>query len=286
MTELLVASMFGFCVWAGLRAYRPADAAVAVRVEQLYVQDPSASTSAEPSGTVGRLLTRLGRRFPGTSAVSTRELLAATDWPASSASTVRGAEILLASLGFVLGLATGVGAWAASPMLAFVGYRLPKIGLEMRARRRRDRIAAALPDAVDLLAVCAQAGLSVAMSLKRVSARVPDPLGRELQRTLEEVDLGVPRARALDQLAKRSRVPELESLVGVLTNAERFGIGVSGSLQTFAEEVRTRRQQAAEEQARRAPVKMLFPLVFMILPAFILLTVVPMLLSAFSSLSI
>lgn len=286
MTELLVASMFGLCVWAGLRAYRPADAAVAFRVEQLCTEGPCTPTSGEPPGIVGRLLSYLGRRFPGTSTIPTRELLAATDWPASSVNAVRGAEIALASTGFVLGLATGVGAWAASPMLALVGYRLPRMGLEMRARRRRDRIAAALPDAVDLLAVCAQAGLSVAMSLKRVSARVPDALGRELQRTLEEVDLGVPRARALDQLAKRNRVPELESLVGVLTNAERFGIGVSGSLQTFAEEVRTRRRQAAEEQARRAPVKMLFPLVFLILPAFILLTVVPMLLSAFSSLSI
>lgn len=114
---------------------------------------------------------------------------------------------------------------------------------------------------------------------------MPGPLGAELRRTVEEIDLGIPRSQALTNLAKRAEIAELESLVGVLVNAERFGIGVSGSLQTFSEEMRIRRRQAAEEQARRAPVKMLFPLVFLILPAFILLTVVPMLMSAFASLS-
>lgn len=285
VTEALLAAMFGFCVWAGLRAYRPVDAAVALRVEQM-AGGAGSSTASRESGRLGKLLACLGRRFPGASVRSTQELLAAGDWPVGSVNTVRGAEIVLASTGFVVGLVTGVGAWAVSPALALVGHRLPKTLLEMRSRRRRDQIAVALPDAVDLLVVCAQAGLSVAVSLKRVSVHVPGALGRELQRTLEEVDLGVPRAEALAKMAKRNQVSELEALVGVLNTAERFGIGVVGSLQTFAEEVRIRRRRAAEEQARRAPVKMLFPLVFLILPAFILLTVVPMLLSAFSSLSI
>lgn len=284
MIELGVASLCALSVWAGLRGYRPVDAAVAFRIERLADRSRR-STGGKTLGLSG-LLTYLGRRFPGTSAPATRELLAATDRSPGSVSAVRGAEIALTLLGFGLGLVTGVGAVAASPVLALLGYRLPKIVLGMRSKRRRDQIAAALPDAVDLLAVCAQAGLSVAMSLRRVAARVPGALGKELQRTLEEVDLGVPRGEALAELAGRNQVPELESLVGVLTNAERFGTGISSSLQTFAEEVRIRRRQAAEEQARRAPVKMLFPLVFLILPAFILLTVVPMLLSAFSSINI
>lgn len=284
VTELLIASLFGFCVLAGMRSYRTADAAVAFRIEQLT--DEERSVPVIRPTPVKRVLSYLGRRFPGNSASATEQLLAETDWPRASANMVRGAEIALALLGFIIGLATGAGALAVSPVLALVGHRIPRMLLSVRSRRRRDQIAAALPDAVDLLAVCAQAGLSIAMALKRVSARVPGALGKELQRTLEEVELGVPRAQALSDLAKRNQVPEIESLVGVLTNAERFGIGVSSSLQTFAQEVRMRRRHAAEEQARRAPVKMLFPLVFLILPAFILLTVIPMLLSAFSSLSI
>ncbi len=109
-------------------------------------------------------------------------------------------------------------------------------------------------------------------------------MGREIQRTIEEIELGVPRAQALENLAARNGLPELESLVRVLLNSERFGTQVAASLETFSAEVRGRLKRRAEEQARKAPVKILFPLVFLILPAFILLTVVPLLVSAFQSL--
>jgi tight adherence protein C len=87
----------------------------------------------------------------------------------------------------------------------------------------------------------------------------------------------------LESLAVRTGLPEIESLVRVLVNSERFGTQISASLETFSADIRARRKRSAEEQARRAPVKILFPLVFLILPAFILLTVVPLLVSAFES---
>ncbi|MEX0789265.1 MAG: type II secretion system F family protein, partial [Actinomycetota bacterium] len=149
---------------------------------------------------------------------------------------------------------------------------------------RKEEMAAALPDVVDLLAVCSHAGLNISLSLRRVVERVSGPLGKEIQRVVEEVDLGVPRARALENLASRSGLPELEALVRVQLNSERFGTQIASSLEAFSADVRGRLKRSAEEQARKAPVKILFPLVFLILPAFILLTVAPLLVSAFQSL--
>ena len=126
--------------------------------------------------------------------------------------------------------------------------------------------------------------MNLTLSLKRVAARAGGVLGDELRRTLDEIDLGIVRTRALARLGERLEVADLEALINVLVTSDRLGTEVSPALESFAKEVRARQRRRAEEQARRAPVKILFPLVCLILPAFIFLTVVPLLLSTFSSL--
>ncbi|HVL50933.1 MAG TPA: type II secretion system F family protein, partial [Actinomycetota bacterium] len=230
------------------------------------------------------LLRYSGRRFPGEATDANRELLESAGMGRVPVESFRGVQLLLAGLGFVAGLAAGPMAVVVAPVGVLVGYRIPRTVVMARGKRRKDEMAAALPDAVDLLAVCTHAGLNITLSLKRVAARAPGPMGREIQRVVEEMALGVPRAQALENLADRNGLPEMESLVRVLLNSERFGTQISASLEGFSEDIRSRRKRSAEEQARKAPVKILFPLVFLILPAFVLLSVVPLLISAFEAL--
>ncbi|HYN99142.1 MAG TPA: type II secretion system F family protein [Actinomycetota bacterium] len=282
MSEILLALLSGVTVLLAAAAFRRTDPVVAGRVAALTGR-PAASRSFNPVTAVPALL---GRSYPGSGAPATRALLDAAGMGRVSVETVRGLQLILSGLGFVGGLAFGAIALVISPVGTLVGYRIPRSVLTFRSRKRKQEMAAALPDVVDLLAVCSHAGLNISLSLKRVVQRAPGPLGKEIQRALEEIELGVPRAQALQNLASRNGVPELESLVRLLLNSERFGTRITASLETFSADVRGRLKRSAEEQARKAPVKILFPLVFLILPAFILLTVVPLLVSAFQSMDL
>jgi tight adherence protein C len=195
-----------------------------------------------------------------------------------------GGRFALATVGAILGLAFAPFPPLSAAGLAFAGYRVPDALIRLRAANRRDEISAAIPDVVDLLAVCAQAGLSLPLALARVAERAPGVLGAELKRVVQQIGLGVPRAQALRELSARNDAPELETLATTLVNAERFGTRIASTLATLSAEIRGKRRRRAEEEARRAPVKILFPLVFLILPGFILITLVPLLLGAFATL--
>lgn len=280
VNEVLLAALSGATVWLATAAVRRKDPLVAGRVAAL-----TESSSPRPALNPFRwILSWLGRSYPGNAADINAQLLSAAGMSRVSVESLRGLQLFLGGVGFVGGLAFGPVALVTSPVGLLVGYRLPRSYLGSRSRRRKEEMAAALPDVVDLLAVCSHAGLNISLSLRRVVERVSGPLGREIQRVIEEIDLGVPRARALKNLAARCGLPELEALVRVLLNSERFGTQIASSLESFSADVRGRLKRSAEEHARKAPVKILFPLVFLILPAFILLTVVPLLVSAFQSL--
>ena len=280
MNELLLAALSGVTVWLAMAALRKKDPVVAGRVAAL-AESGIGRPAFRPMRSV---LGWLGRSYPGNASETNAQMLTAAGMSRISVESFRGLQLLLGGVGFVGGLAFGPVALVTSPLGLLVGYRLPRTYLGSRSRRRKEEMAAALPDVVDLLAVCSHAGLNISLSLRRVVERASGPLGKEIQRVIEEIDLGVPRARALENLAVRCGLPELEALVRVLLNSERFGTQIASSLETFSADVRGRLKRSAEEQARKAPVKILFPLVFLILPAFILLTVVPLLVSAFQSL--
>lgn len=282
MSELLLAGMSALTVWLVLAMVVRRDPVTAGRVADL-AGTAGGSLEFRP---LRALLGGLGRRYPGSGADTARDLLAEAGMQQVPVESVRGVQLLLAGFGFLAGLTAGPGAIVIAPVGVLTGYRLPLMILAGRGRRRRDEMAAALPDMVDLLAVCSHAGLNINLSLRRVAARAPGVLGREVKRAVDEIELGVPRSQALESLAERNRLPELEALVKVLLNSERFGTRISASLETFSAEVRSRRRRSAEEQARRAPIKILFPLAFLILPAFVLLTVVPLLVTAFQAMNL
>jgi tight adherence protein C len=122
------------------------------------------------------------------------------------------------------------------------------------------------------------------MGFRRSVEVVRGPLREELGAVLREMDLGVPWREALDRLAARTDVPALRRVVAALGRSQRLGAGIGATLRTVAQDVRLERQARAEDAARRAPVKMLFPLVFLVLPAFLLLTVGPVVLATIRSL--
>lgn len=202
---------------------------------------------------------------------------------------LRGARLLWAAWGTGAILALGV---LARPVLMLLplgtlaGLRLHTMVLTGQARRRRDRIAAHVPDLVELLVATTAAGLSPLTALRRAGAVLAGPLGEQLRRAAADTELGVPWREAMEAMAARTEVPSLRRLVSALNRSQRLGTSIGSTLRGVTEDLRAERRARAEEMARRAPVKMLFPLVFLILPAFLLLTVGPVVLSTLRSLSL
>jgi tight adherence protein C len=164
---------------------------------------------------------------------------------------------------------------------------LPRTWLRRRVRARQDRIRRALPDALDMLSVCADAGLGFDQSLQRVSEQWKDPLAQEFGRVVGEMGMGVPRRTALRNLADRLDVPELASFVAVILQSDQLGMSITETLHAQANQMRIERRFQAQEQARKMPLKMLFPLLLFIFPAMfavILGPMVPILADLFSML--
>lgn len=279
MTELAIALLVGGFIVSTGRSLVGRDRLVAARVAAL--------TGDVTDGGVGRtrlgLLRRATRSLPGDREGAKRALKNSGVLNVSP-DTFVGSRYLSAAVVGIMSMQLGAAAIVIAPLAILGGYRLPDIYLKARRKARTDQLRSELPDVIDLLCVCVQAGLNISLSLKRVSSASTGVLGDELRRVVSQIDLGVPRRNALEELADRHQLDDLDALVTTLINAERFGTGVSSGLQVLSSDLRAKRRRSAEEEARRAPVKILFPLVFLILPAFILLTVVPLLLGTFQGL--
>ena len=206
---------------------------------------------------MGRLQKRLAKAgFHGTQAVA---IYAA-------------AEVTLAALGVssVL-LVFGRSGFILAAALGFIGYMLPNFYLERKAMLRRKEIQNGLADALDLLIVCLEAGLGIDQALLKAGEElgIPYPaLGEELRMVNIETRAGKPRLEAFRNFAKRTQVEDVRSLVGMLVQTDRFGTSIAQALRTFAEVARTKRRQRAEEKAAKLGVKLVFPLVFCLFPAF------------------
>ncbi len=170
-----------------------------------------------------------------------------------------------------------------APVVGLVAWRGPVFVAGRAARRRRNRADAEIPQLLDLLAAASSAGLSASLSLRRAAGALEGPLAEELAGVIRAVDLGGRWRDELRATADRLALPDLRRTVAALTRTETLGSSLATSMQELAERVRASRRAAVTERARTAPVKMLFPLVFLVLPAFLLLTVVPVLLSTLQS---
>ncbi len=144
-----------------------------------------------------------------------------------------------------------------------------------RAQRRMDRVDRDLPELIDLLIATIEAGLGFAGSLQLVADRFGGPLGQELRVTLREQAMGLSTEQALENLLERCETPSVRAFVRAISHGESLGVSVGAMMRNLAAETRTRRRQRAHEQIQKAPVKMLFPLVFLVFPAMLLVLLYP-----------
>jgi tight adherence protein C len=157
----------------------------------------------------------------------------------------------------------------------YLGWRAPLILVDRRARYRLEEIDYELPELVDLLVVTVEAGLGFAGSLQVASQRIGGPLGQELRLTLQEQNMGLTTEESLRNMLVRADTPAVRSFVRAVTQGETLGVSIGDILRSLASEMRKRRRAAAEERAQKAPVKILFPLVFLIFPAMFVILLGP-----------
>ncbi|MBA2283499.1 MAG: type II secretion system F family protein [Actinomycetota bacterium] len=192
------------------------------------------------------------------------------------------AQMLLAIVGLVAGL--GLPVLLDSPStqrilflvaLPVVGAMVPTALLNRKLEDRRESILKDLPDTLDLLAISVEAGLGFEGAIGIVCEHFDSPLADEFSRTLKEMELGLPRREALQNLKRRTEVPELSNFVLALTQADALGMPIGRVLKTQAGEMRLKRRQWAREKAAKLPVKIMFPLVLFIFPTIFIVVLGP-----------
>jgi tight adherence protein C len=198
-------------------------------------------------------------------------------------SSARGARRMGGAVGLATGLILPFPGLLLTPLLCFAGVRVPIILERRKARHLRAAMDAQIPQFLDLLAAASSAGLSGQLSLRRAVQALGGPLAEELRGVLDAIDLGARWREELAAAAERLQLSDLRRIVAVLSRTETLGASLADSTAELAASVRSARRAAVTERARTAPVKMLFPLVFLVLPAFLLLTVVPVLLTTVQS---
>jgi tight adherence protein C len=160
-------------------------------------------------------------------------------------------------------------------LLLLLAWALPRTWLSGKVKRRQKQVIRALPDAIDLITTCVEAGLGLDAALARVAEKTEGPFAEELQRMLRDIAMGKLRRDALLELQERVAVEELTSFISSVVQAEQLGVGIAQVLRVQSDQMRTRRRQRAERAAHEAPIKMLFPLVFFIFPAFLIVILGP-----------
>ena len=236
--------------------------------------------------TVGRPIAVLLSRTSSRESLRRRLDLAGnpTRWNADRVLGAKGCGLLG---GAALGLLLTLGQSVAAMLLVTVGtgaagFVLPDVLLYNTGLKRQEVIQKGLADAIDLLLICVQAGLGFDAALAQVARTSTGPLAGEFSRVLQEIQMGASRREAFDALGERTTTPDVRHFVGAVVQADALGVPIADVLREQGKEMRTRRRQAAEEQAQKVPVKILFPLMLLILPALFIVVLGPAVLQAMS----
>lgn len=187
-----------------------------------------------------------------------------------------GSLLAASALIFPLLLGTGLGLSLVVVLAAAIaGWFAPNLYLYQKAADRNDVMRKTFPDALDLLTISVEAGLGFDAALSHVAKNTEGPLAQELARVLQEMQIGMGRSQALRALGDRTTLTEMRGFTSAMVQADAFGIPIGQVLRVQSSEIRVKRRQRAEEQAAKLPVKMLFPLMFFILPTLFLIVMGP-----------
>ncbi len=160
-------------------------------------------------------------------------------------------------------------------LLVPVSYIFPDYYLKSKTAKRQEGIRKSLPNALDLLTISVEAGLGFDMALYKVAENIKGTLGEEFKRVIKEMEIGLSRKEALRNLTKRTDVPDLNTFILSIIQADIFGISIGKVLRIQAGEMRIKRRQAAEEKGMKAPVKLVFPTILFLLPALMIIVIGP-----------
>lgn len=238
--------------------------------------------STTPKGGLPNLIDRLGavvaERTGGISEADLRSELMAAGIYTMSPRTLLGYRVLAAVAFPAIVLALGGFSFIVvvlALLFAAAGWMLPLLLVRRRAQIRLHEIELRLPDLIDLLVVIVEAGLGFSAALRLAAQQLSGPLSDELRLTLQEQTMGLASSEALANLVARSDTPGMRSFVRALAQGDRLGISTGQIMRNLAVDMRKQRRKQAEERAQKAPIKMLFPLVFLIFPALFVVLLVP-----------
>uniref|UniRef100_C6E416 Type II secretion system protein n=1 Tax=Geobacter sp. (strain M21) TaxID=443144 RepID=C6E416_GEOSM len=263
--------------------------AVAQRLEEFFPRPQSAKTGMAPSGTWAYKLARIGEKvkLPQKEESKYVKALVAAGFRKDAFYRFLGAKLLLAGvlpLIYLLAVATPTRTFfttqtlLATAFFGIIGYLAPTYWLHLKVKARQLEIFHTLPDILDLVTLCVEAGLSMDAALIRTTETPQfrdNPLAIEIRQVTMEVRAGKPRVESLKDMALRTRVEDIGSFTTMVTQAERFGTSLSHALRTFSDELRTKRRQTAEEAAAKTTIKLIFPLIMFIFPALLVVILGP-----------
>ena len=231
----------------------------------------------------------LSRRFGSVGEDQMHEQLMAAGMYTTSPRTMLGYRVVAAVvLPILIILLTGgsqVLDFAAAALMLFAGWTVPLTYVQRKARKRLGEIDRRLPDLIDLLTVMVEAGLSFSAALRLAAPEFDPPLSDELRLTLQEQTMGLGVDEALSNMSERADTPAMRSFVRAMAQGERMGISTGQIMRSLSHEMRARRKAMAEEKAQKAPILMLFPLVFLIFPSMFIVLMTPAILNLIHSLS-
>jgi len=273
------------CVLLALLGGSAAPAAGVSHIESFYAHPEAGAAAPEPAvkelSSLLELCRKLAMRIsPKKGLVKIQHNLDLAGNPAGWRAERVLAYKVVASLGtagfaFLIGLPHGAAVLLFVLGGAGIGYLLPNMLLYNYAVKRQEQLQKQLPDAMDMMTVCVEAGLGFDAALTQVARNTTGPLASDFARVLQEMQFGLSRSAALKALASRTTVAELRTMVSALVQAAELGIPVAAVLREQASEMRMRRRQRAEEKAQKVTVKILFPLIFCLLPALFIVVMGP-----------
>ena len=231
---------------------------------------------------LGRILVR---RFERLRRRDNRARLIAAGMYTTTPERLLGTQFLAAVGGgfffFLLGASGGMSrvmVFLGAAAAVALGWILPSFLVDRRARKRRDQVERTLPDLIDLLVVTLEAGLSFPQGLRLAATKIKDPLASEVRLTLQEQNMGLTLVEALENLLARINTPGVRMFSRSIAQGETMGVSTGQIMRNLALEMRKRQRAYAEERAQKAPIKMLFPILFFIMPSLFIVIFVPVVL--------